>query len=62
MKKPEFMINVKETGKVLLVDYSDFNNLKITSIDAAPFLRHGGWEDTSLFHVGGQQVESNRGH
>ena len=29
-EKPEFMINVKETGKVLLVDYSDFNNLKIT--------------------------------
>ena len=50
-EKPEFMINVKETGKVLLVDYSDFNNLKITSIDAAPFLHDGGWEKTHRYFM-----------
>jgi len=50
-EKPEFMINVKETGKVLLVDYSDFNNLKITSINAAPFLHDGGWEKTHRYFM-----------
>ncbi len=50
-EKPEFMINVKETGKVLLVDYSDFENLKITSINAAPFLHDGGWEKTHRYFM-----------
>ena len=26
--KPEFVVNVKETGKILLVNYRDINNLK----------------------------------
>ncbi len=46
---PEFIINVKETGKVKLVDYSDLNNLKITTIDAALFLHDGGWESTHRY-------------
>jgi len=41
---PEFIVNVKETGKVKLVDYSDLDNLTITTIDAALFLHDGGWE------------------
>src|SRR5574340_182598 len=32
--KPEFMVNVKETGKVLIVDYSDLNNLKTNKLAA----------------------------
>ncbi|MDP2835013.1 MAG: cytochrome D1 domain-containing protein, partial [Pseudomonadota bacterium] len=32
--KPEFVVNVKETGKVLLVDYSDIKNLKTTEVEA----------------------------
>ncbi|MEX0915589.1 MAG: cytochrome D1 domain-containing protein, partial [Wenzhouxiangellaceae bacterium] len=40
---PEFIVNVKETGKILLVDYSNIDNLKITTIDAARFLHDGGW-------------------
>jgi len=43
-QKPEFLVNVKETGKALAVDYSDIDNLKITTIDAALFLHDGGWE------------------
>ncbi len=43
-EKPEFIINVKETGKILVADYSDLNNLKITSIDAARYLHDGGWD------------------
>ncbi|MCB1868551.1 MAG: c-type cytochrome, partial [Gammaproteobacteria bacterium] len=50
-EKPEFMINVKETGKVLLVDYSDFDNLDITSINAAPFLHDGGWEKSHRYFM-----------
>jgi len=48
---PEFIINVKETGKVKLVDYSDFNNLKITTIDAALYLHDGGWESTHRYFM-----------
>ncbi|RLA10611.1 MAG: nitrite reductase [Gammaproteobacteria bacterium] len=48
---PEFIINVKETGKVKLVDYSDLNHLKITTIDAALFLHDGGWESTRRYFM-----------
>jgi len=50
-KHPEFIVNVKETGKVKLVDYSDLNNLKITTIDAALFLHDGGWEHTRRYFM-----------
>jgi len=50
-KHPEFIINVKETGKVKLVDYSDLNNLKITTINAALFLHDGGWEHTRRYFM-----------
>ncbi len=48
---PEFIVNVKETGKVLMVNYSDLNNLKITSIDAARFLHDGGWDSTHRYFL-----------
>jgi len=48
---PEFIINVKETGKVKLVDYSDLDNLKITTIDAALYLHDGGWESTRRYFM-----------
>ena len=48
---PEFIVNVKETGKVMLVDYSDLSNLKITTIDAALFLHDGGWEHTHRYFM-----------
>jgi nitrite reductase (NO-forming)/hydroxylamine reductase len=44
---PEFIINVKETGRILLVNYSDIENLGVTTINAARFLHDGGW-DSSL--------------
>jgi nitrite reductase (NO-forming)/hydroxylamine reductase len=47
--KPEFVINVKETGKVMLVNYADINNLKMTEISAARFLHDGGWESTKRY-------------
>ena len=49
--KPEFVVNVKETGKVLMVDYSDINNLKVTEIEAAKFLHDGGFDVTKRYFL-----------
>jgi nitrite reductase (NO-forming)/hydroxylamine reductase len=49
--KPEFVINVKETGKILLVDYRDINNLRTTEIGAAKFLHDGGWDSTKRYFL-----------
>ncbi len=48
---PEFIVNVKETGKVMLVNYEDIKNLTITSIDAAPFLHDGGWDSSHRYFM-----------
>lgn len=48
---PEFIVNVKETGRVLLVDYRDLDNLKITTLDAARFLHDGGWDSTHRYFL-----------
>jgi nitrite reductase (NO-forming)/hydroxylamine reductase len=48
---PEFIVNVKETGKILMVDYSDLDNLKVTTIDAARFLHDGGWDSTHRYFM-----------
>ncbi|MBI1424850.1 MAG: nitrite reductase [Gammaproteobacteria bacterium] len=48
---PEFIVNVKETGKILLVDYSDVNNLKVTTIGAARYLHDGGWDSTHRYFL-----------
>jgi nitrite reductase (NO-forming)/hydroxylamine reductase len=49
--KPEFVVNVKETGKVLLVDYRDLGNLKVTEIEAAKFLHDGGWDASKRYFL-----------
>jgi nitrite reductase (NO-forming)/hydroxylamine reductase len=49
--KPEFVVNVKETGKILLIDYRDINNLKTTEIGAAKFLHDGGWDSTKRYFL-----------
>jgi hypothetical protein len=49
--KPQFIVNVKETGKILIVDYSDLNNLKTTEIGAARFLHDGGWDATKRYFL-----------
>ncbi|MGD8576831.1 MAG: cytochrome D1 domain-containing protein, partial [Thiohalophilus sp.] len=50
-EKPEFIVNVKETGKILMVNYEDLDNLQITSIDAARFLHDGGWDATQRYFL-----------
>jgi nitrite reductase (NO-forming)/hydroxylamine reductase len=47
--KPEFVVNVKETGKILMVDYRDVKNLRITEIPASLFLHDGGWDSTHRY-------------
>jgi nitrite reductase (NO-forming)/hydroxylamine reductase len=48
---PEFIVNVKETGRILLVDYSDLENLTVTSLPAARFLHDGGWDSTHRYFM-----------
>jgi nitrite reductase (NO-forming)/hydroxylamine reductase len=49
--KPEFIVNVKETGKILMVDYSDIKNLKTTEIEAERFLHDGGFDSTKRYFL-----------
>ena len=49
--KPEFVVNVKETGKTLMVDYSNIDALKVTEIGSAPFLHDGGWDSTKRYFM-----------
>ncbi len=48
---PEFIVNVKETGRILLVDYSDIENLTVTTINAARFLHDGGWDISKRYFM-----------
>lgn len=49
--KPEFVVNVKETGQTLLVDYSNIDALKITTIGTARFLHDGGVDSTGRYFM-----------
>ncbi|WP_374683010.1 cytochrome D1 domain-containing protein [Accumulibacter sp.] len=48
---PEFIVNAKETGKIMAVNYSDLKNLKMTIIDAARFLHDGGFDSTGRYFM-----------
>ncbi len=48
---PDFIINVKETGHILLVDYSNIDDLSVTDIGAAKFLHDGGWDSTKRYFL-----------
>jgi len=49
--KPEWVVNIKETGMIKLVDYSDIKNLKETTIESAKFLHDGGWDSTKRYFL-----------
>ena len=49
--RPEFVVNIKETGHILLVDYSDIKNLKTTDIEAERFLHDGGFDSTGRYFL-----------
>lgn len=48
---PEFIVNVKETGHILLVNYEDTDALSITDIEAARFLHDGGWDRSKRYFL-----------
>ncbi|MBI3222136.1 MAG: c-type cytochrome [Nitrosomonadales bacterium] len=48
---PEWVVNLKETGMIQLVDYSDLKNMKITTIESAKFLHDGGWDSTKRYFL-----------
>lgn len=48
---PDFIVNVKETGKILMVNYADMNNLEVVTIDAARFLHDGGWDRSKRYFL-----------
>ncbi|MBW2269899.1 MAG: nitrite reductase, partial [Deltaproteobacteria bacterium] len=45
----EWVVAIKETGMVWLVDYSDLDNLKMTQIATERFLHDGGWDATKRY-------------
>src|SRR3989304_4179354 len=47
--KPQWIVAVKETGLVWLVDYADLKNLKITQIETEAFLHDGGWDASKRY-------------
>ncbi len=48
---PEFVVNAKESGKIMMVNYQDLDNLKITTLDAAKFLHDGGFDSTGRYFL-----------
>jgi nitrite reductase (NO-forming)/hydroxylamine reductase len=46
---PEWVVAVKETGMVWLVDYSDLDNLSMTQIATERFLHDGGFDATGRY-------------
>jgi len=48
---PEFIVNVKETGQILLVNYRDIKNLKVTAIAAERFLHDGGFDRSGRYFL-----------
>ena len=49
--KPEFIVNVKETGKTLMVNYSNLDALKVTEIGTARFLHDGVWDSSKRYFM-----------
>ncbi len=48
---PEWVLNVKETGQVWLVDYTNPKNPGIKMIAAERFLHDGGWDSTKRYFL-----------
>ncbi|MGE0142217.1 MAG: cytochrome D1 domain-containing protein [Planctomycetota bacterium] len=48
-ERPEWVVNIKETGHMWMVDYSDIENVDITSIACDRFLHDGGWDASKRY-------------
>lgn len=48
---PEWIVNVKETGLIWIVNYTDLKNLTIKQIEASKFLHDGGLDSTHRYFL-----------
>ncbi|HEX9568662.1 MAG TPA: cytochrome D1 domain-containing protein [Rhodospirillales bacterium] len=48
---PEFVVTIKETGQILLVNYEDLKNFRVATIDAERFLHDGGFDSTGRYFL-----------
>jgi nitrite reductase (NO-forming)/hydroxylamine reductase len=48
---PEWIVNVKETGLIWIVNYTDLKNLTIKQIEASKFLHDGGLDATHRYFL-----------
>ncbi len=48
---PEWVIAIKETGMVWLLDYSDLDNITMHQIATERFLHDGGWDATKRYFL-----------
>ena len=49
--KPEWIVSIKETGQVWLVNYTDPNAPTIKMLEAERFLHDGGWDSTRRYFL-----------
>ena len=49
--QPEFIVNVKETGQIKLVNFEDLDNLRVTTINAERFLHDGGFDSSGRYFL-----------
>ncbi|GEC96308.1 nitrite reductase [Zoogloea ramigera] len=49
--KPEFVVNVKETGKSLMVNYSNLNEITTKEIPVSKFLHDGGLDSSKRYFM-----------
>jgi len=49
--KPEWVININQTGQVWLYDYTDVKNPTIKMVEAERFLHDGGWDSTKRYFM-----------
>ncbi|MBS9403444.1 c-type cytochrome [Halomonas sp. TRM85114] len=48
---PEFIVNIKETGKVQLVNYEDLDALSTVEIETSRYLHDGGWDASGRYFL-----------
>ncbi|WP_282041954.1 nitrite reductase [Halomonas alimentaria] len=48
---PEFIVNIKETGKVRLVNYENLDAISTVEIDTSRFLHDGGWDASGRYFM-----------
>jgi nitrite reductase (NO-forming)/hydroxylamine reductase len=48
---PEFIVNIKETGKVQLVNYENLESLNTVEIATSRFLHDGGWDASGRYFL-----------